>query len=122
MIKTQIMKLLKKLWKILITLFSKKTTVINKTEICTTEKKQLSQAPKIKKTKQLITYRPQGMSYDKYRQELTKQNKQIKNYLRGRLVYLAAEIYEEKTDEGKYRTMKRTFRPFVGSTKYLKAI
>lgn len=48
---------------------------------------------------EIITARPEGMPYEKYREIRATQNGQIKRYLkRGRLIYKAAEIYIVRAD------------------------
>lgn len=72
---------------------------------------------------EIITARPEGMSYEKYREIRATQNRQIKQYLRhGRLIYKAVELYilgageteyaYTKENESKGVVMKRTFPPY----------
>lgn len=72
---------------------------------------------------EILTARPEGMPYEKYRELRATQNRQIKQYLkRGRLIYKAAEIYIVKGDNTELPytqenanngvTMRRTWPPY----------
>ena len=67
----------------------------------------------------ILTSRPSKIDYETYKETRRLQNKQIKGYLRrGALVYKAVElIVKDHIVVG-----RKTFPPFVGSTKTLKAV
>ena len=66
----------------------------------------------------IMTSRPPEMSYEKYKKLLAEQNKIIKNYLRGRLIYKSSKlvtdyVYDKKSNQYVNKTMKRTWPPLV---------
>ena len=67
----------------------------------------------------ILTSRPSNMDYETYKETRRVQNKQIKGYLRrGTLVYKAVElIVKDHIVIG-----RKSFQPFIGSTKTLKAV
>jgi len=70
---------------------------------------------------QILNERPEGMSFPDYKKHLKSQKAQIKQYKKGRLVYLAHEIKTFTTMEIDYtKTFK--YPPFVGDTHSLKFI
>jgi hypothetical protein len=58
-----------------------------------------------------IMERPEGMDFDEWKAERKKLNKAIKEYCKGKIVYLASV----KTKKG-----KQTAKPFEGDTDNLK--
>lgn len=67
----------------------------------------------------ILTKRPIGMDFDSYKNKMVNQKKSIKEYLkRGTLVYKAIEL----TVVNGIVLGKKTYPPFVGNTKTLKAI
>ena len=57
----------------------------------------------------ILTARPENMSYEKYRAERAYQNKRLKKRLKGFLVYKASEIVKIGATE-----MLRKYQPCVG--------
>ena len=57
----------------------------------------------------ILTARPENMSYEKYRAERAYQNKRLKKRLKGFLVYKASEIVKVGEAE-----MLRKYQPCVG--------
>lgn len=69
----------------------------------------------------IINARPEGMSFEAYREHLKAQNEWIKNRKKGFLVYLASEI--RTIGEGKNAMQtSRKYQPFVGVASKLKPI
>lgn len=62
----------------------------------------------------VITARPDGMTYAKYKEERTLSNKRIKEHLTGTVYYRSWYRY---IDDKKVEMIAR-LRPFVGSAKY----
>lgn len=66
---------------------------------------------------EIITKRPDDMSFIDYRNHLKEQKSWIKNRLKGELYYLASELYYSPEDKLQIFGMKRTGSPFRGSVK-----
>lgn len=71
---------------------------------------------------EVITKRPETMSYNDYVEARKLNNKKIKNYLRfGRVVYLAVEEIRREVN-GMVFTHTQKYQPFVGDASKLKII
>lgn len=83
--------------------------------------KQSSPAP-FKRSFQILTKRPENMSFEAYKQHLAKQRHWLKERKKGFLVYISAEIIKKEvskknTDEKETVYERLTYMPFVGSAK-----
>lgn len=83
--------------------------------------KQSSPAP-FKRSFQILTKRPENMSFEAYKQHLAKQRHWLKERKKGFLVYIAAEIIKKEvskkgTNEKETVYERLTYMPFVGSAK-----
>lgn len=67
----------------------------------------------------IITKRPEGMSFETYKDYQKLQKIVIKEYLKGSLYYKAAEIFYAPEDKNKLFGIKTKFPPFKGNTKDL---
>lgn len=67
----------------------------------------------------IITKRPEGMSFETYKDYRKLQKIVIKEYLKGALYYKASEIFYAPEDKNKLFGIKTKFPPFKGSTKDL---
>jgi hypothetical protein len=74
----------------------------------------------------ILTSRPKGMSFEKYKAALRNQKEWLRNRRKGFLVYKAVEIYEQTFENAKgektKQQLRRTFAPFVGDVSTLKPI
>lgn len=62
---------------------------------------------------EVMTARPEKMSYQTYRQKRTHLNKMLKDRLKGIVCYVASEMIPHPNIEGSFLTKK--FPPFVGT-------
>nr|DAN26014.1 MAG TPA: hypothetical protein [Caudoviricetes sp.] len=78
---------------------------------------------------QLLTFRPNGMSYKDYKESRKAQNKWLKQRLQGFICYVASELviidkngvqrlFNPKTDSQLRTFVRKNPTPFVGSTRY----
>lgn len=78
---------------------------------------------------QLLTSRPNGMSYEDYKELRTSQNKWLKRRLQGFICFIASELvvignngvqrlFNPKTDSQLRTFVRKNPTPFVGSARY----
>ena len=66
---------------------------------------------------EILTKRPDDMSFVDYRNHLKEQKAWVKNKKKGELYYLSAQIFYAPEDKNKLFGLRETYPPFRGSVK-----
>jgi len=66
---------------------------------------------------EILTKRPDDMSFKDYRDHLKEQKAWINNKKKGELYYLSAQIFYAPEDKNKLFGLRETFPPFRGNVK-----
>ena len=68
---------------------------------------------------EILNERPEGMSFEEYRNHLKEQKKWIKNAKKGKLYYMSVKLHYSPLDKEKLFGMRESFPPFKGKVKDL---
>ena len=94
------------------------------------KKKKTTKETEVARNVQLLTYRPNGMSYEDFKEARKAQNQWLKQRMKGFICYVASELvtvdkltgvtrlFDHRQDDINKALMRKNPTPFVGSARY----